>query len=216
MSVVLQRNSFKTQLSTAEKKIILIFVSILILALTILAYTSHVSATANKFKMALAEYFQCEAFGYEPGKCDHSYDGIVSPYWSMTVYGMVGFVPISVLNYVLNWESIKNCCTKLLCAKRNNMKNPQQNNCTSNSQKHQRTPVQIPSNSNSHSCSKEPVVTISPLDKASVPIIISSASIRVNCDVSTPERNKVSDDTRNNNNVDSDEEYNNTGNNNCV
>ena len=56
-------NKKKRQLSTAEKKILILMCSFVVFAIFILVHTEYVTATAVKFIAALKDYFKCEALG---------------------------------------------------------------------------------------------------------------------------------------------------------
>ena len=101
----------RTKLSTAEKKILLVFTSFIIFGVFILGHVSDITAKSGKFQAALREYFECEAFGYVPGKCDRgTFDE--SPYMSIIVYMLMSLIPLSILNFILKWSSVKNAGNK--------------------------------------------------------------------------------------------------------
>uniref|UniRef100_A0A1X7UPL3 FZ domain-containing protein n=1 Tax=Amphimedon queenslandica TaxID=400682 RepID=A0A1X7UPL3_AMPQE len=102
-----------TELSTAEKKILLVFTTYIIFGVFILGHLSDVTAKSGKFEAALREYFECEAFGHIPGKCDRgTFDKIYNPYMSVTAYMLMSLIPLSVLNFILKWRSVKNTGNK--------------------------------------------------------------------------------------------------------
>ena len=97
-----------TKLSTAEKKILLVFTSYVIFGAFILGHVSDITAKSGKFQAALREYFECEAFGHVPGKCDRgTFDKIFSRYISVIVYILMSLIPLSILNFILKWSSIE-------------------------------------------------------------------------------------------------------------
>lgn len=70
---------------------------------------SDITAKAEKYLTAIDNYFNCEALGHVPGKCDRNeFEKIFSPYMSGVSYSLMGLIPLSILNYVLKWEWITN------------------------------------------------------------------------------------------------------------
>ena len=52
--------------------------------------------------------FKCEALGHVPGKCNISeFEQYYNPYIRAISYILVGLIPLSVLNLVLKWSSVK-------------------------------------------------------------------------------------------------------------
>ncbi|XP_019854876.1 PREDICTED: uncharacterized protein LOC109583830 [Amphimedon queenslandica] len=110
----LNRNS-RTKLSTAEKKILLVFTSFIVFGVYILGHVSDITAKSGKFQAALREYFECEAFGHIPGKCDReTFDKIYSPYTSVIAYILMSLIPLSILNFILKWSSVKIAKNKVI------------------------------------------------------------------------------------------------------
>ncbi|XP_019853214.1 PREDICTED: uncharacterized protein LOC109582744 isoform X2 [Amphimedon queenslandica] len=104
-----------TELSTAEKKILLVFAFFIIFGIFILGYVSDIEAKSGKIKVALREYFECEAFGHIPEKCDRgTFDKIYNPYMSFTAYMLMSLIPLSVLNFILKWRSVKSAGNKVI------------------------------------------------------------------------------------------------------
>ncbi|XP_019850445.1 PREDICTED: uncharacterized protein LOC109581108 isoform X2 [Amphimedon queenslandica] len=97
-----------TQLSTAEKKIILIFTSVSVFSLFSLGYVSSVIARVPAFEAALTQYFECEAFGHDPEKCSRStFEKMYSPYMSAVAYFLIGLVSLTILNFVIKWQKMR-------------------------------------------------------------------------------------------------------------
>ena len=102
------RKKTQTHLSTAEKKILLVFLSISTFGAFILAHFNSTITRFNKFITALTQYFECEALGHIPGKCNReTFEKIHSPYMDAITYMLMGLVTLSVLNFVLKWSSFK-------------------------------------------------------------------------------------------------------------
>ena len=98
----------KRQLSTAEKKILIIICLFIVPAIFISAQTAVLIATSDKFMAALTNYFKCEALGYVPGKCNRSeFEQYSNPYMSVILYTLLGLAPLGILNFVLKWRSMK-------------------------------------------------------------------------------------------------------------
>lgn len=102
------------KLSTAERKIILVFTSFIVLGVFILGNTSGATAKANQFQAALAEYFECEALGHISGKCDRgTFENIYNPYTNAISYILMGLVPLSLLNFIIKWSTCKGTRSRL-------------------------------------------------------------------------------------------------------
>ena len=101
-------------------------------------HTGYVTATADKFTTALTDYFKCEALGHVPGKCSRSkFEQYHTPLMSAIAYTLMGLIPLSFLNYVLKWRSIKEVTVKsfhLLSTKRTTSKVSSSNKMSSISQ----------------------------------------------------------------------------------
>ncbi|XP_019859822.1 PREDICTED: uncharacterized protein LOC109588073 isoform X1 [Amphimedon queenslandica] len=102
-----------TKLSTAEKKILLVFIIFTIFGAFTIGHESSTDATSDKFEAALQEYFECEAFGHIPGKCDRgTIEKISKPYFSAIAYILMSLTPLGILNFILKWSSVKNVGNK--------------------------------------------------------------------------------------------------------
>ena len=77
-----------------------------------MAHAAYVAATSDKLITALTNYFNCEALGYVPGKCNRSeFEQYYNPYITVISYTLIGLV----LNFVLKWMSVKEAVVKLFC-----------------------------------------------------------------------------------------------------
>ncbi|XP_019854877.1 PREDICTED: uncharacterized protein LOC109583831 [Amphimedon queenslandica] len=104
-----------TKLSTAEKKILLVFTVFTIFGAFTIGHESSTDATSDKFEAALEEYFECEAFGHIPGKCDRgTIEKIRRPYFSAIAYILMSLIPLSILNFILKWSSVKSARNKVV------------------------------------------------------------------------------------------------------
>ena len=78
-----------------------------------LVHSAIVTAKSDKFVFVLNDYFNCEALGHVPGKCNRSeFEHIYSPYMSAITYVLIGLVPLGILNFVLKWRSVKEVAVK--------------------------------------------------------------------------------------------------------
>ena len=65
-------------------------------------------ANSDKFVEALTTYFKCELSGHVPDKCDRSeFELYTHPYVSVISNILLGLLPLSILNYVLKFEKVK-------------------------------------------------------------------------------------------------------------
>ena len=95
-------------MSTAEKKIFLIFTSVSVFSLFSLGYSSSLIAKSQLFRAALTQYFECEAFGYVPGRCDRErFKKIYNPVVGAIAHFLMGIVSLSILNFAVKWRRIK-------------------------------------------------------------------------------------------------------------
>ena len=102
-----------TKLSIAEKKILLVFTIFIIYGVFNVVHQSNTEAKYAEYQAALEEYFECEALGHVPGKCDRgTFENIYSPYMSATAYMLMNLLPLSILNFILKWSSVKSAGNK--------------------------------------------------------------------------------------------------------
>ena len=100
-----KRDGRKKTLSTAEKKIIMVFVSFIVFGVYTMLHLGIVTGNADKATRGITEYFICESTGHEPGKCDRSiFERHLFPYMSVLAYILMGTIPIAILNFVVNWQ----------------------------------------------------------------------------------------------------------------
>ena len=97
-----------SQLSTAEKKIIIALCSFIFFAVFTLAQISDYLAKKGDLFVALSDYFKCEALGHIPGKCNRSqFEHYYNPYLNAITYTLMGLIPLSILNFTLKWKSVQ-------------------------------------------------------------------------------------------------------------
>ena len=102
-------------LGTAEKKILAVFIAYIIFGVYTLIYVSIVTANSHKFGQALTAYFKCELSGHVPDKCDRSeFEQYKYPYVASISFILIGLLPISILNYVLKFEIVKQLLSRLV------------------------------------------------------------------------------------------------------
>ena len=66
-----------------------------------------VTGNADKVNEGFAEYFACEASGHIPGQCDRSkFERYLFPYMSAVAYILLGLLPFTILNFVVNWDRL--------------------------------------------------------------------------------------------------------------
>ena len=93
----------------------LIFCSFIVFGVYTMAFVSLVTTNLNRLIDGLTEYFACEASGHVPGRCSREvFEKYSYPYVSMVAYVLLGIVPITHLNYVLNWRAMCTWNTKQL------------------------------------------------------------------------------------------------------
>ena len=103
----------KVQLSTPEKKIIVALCSFILFAVFTLAQISDYLAKKEDLLEALNNYFKCEALGHVPGKCNRSqFEHYYNPYLNAITYTLMGLIPLSILNFVLKWKSVRRVTKK--------------------------------------------------------------------------------------------------------
>lgn len=101
-------------MSIAEKKIIIVFVSFLVLGVFILILNRYLKAKEGEYISAVTQYFACEAFGYVEGKCDRTtFTKVYSSFMLAILYVLMSLMPLSMLNFVLKWKSVKKAGTSM-------------------------------------------------------------------------------------------------------
>ena len=110
----LQHKCLYLKLSAVETKTVVVFCSFIIFAVYNIIYLSVRKAHTEKLINGLRSYFECEAFGYTPGKCDREmFEQYTNPYARAMVYLLMSLIPLSVLIYVINWRSLKDSLSKI-------------------------------------------------------------------------------------------------------
>ena len=102
------RNGAKQVLTTAEKKIIIIFLSVMVFGVYTMVHFGVVTGTTDEKIELLTKYFFCEASGHVPGRCDRKAleQYLYQNYMSIFAYVLLGIIPIAILNFVVNWEKL--------------------------------------------------------------------------------------------------------------
>ena len=107
-----------TSLKATEKKIMLVITTFIFFSIYTLASVSNTIAVSNRLKSALNEYFKCEALGHVPGKCSRKhFEKFMTPYVSAISYLVLGFIPLSILNFLFKWKSLRSLTTKCITNK---------------------------------------------------------------------------------------------------
>lgn len=84
------------------------FSSVILFSVFSLADLSNYVAKSHDFTAALTSYFMCEALGYVPAQCDRSeFTGIYTPYTTVVAQVLLTLIPLTILNYIVKWKSIK-------------------------------------------------------------------------------------------------------------
>ena len=106
-------NKKKVQLSTAEKKIIVALCSFILFTVFSVAQISDYLANKGGLLEALSNYFKCEALGHIPGKCNRSqFEHYYNPFLNAITNTLMGLIPLSILNFVLKWKSVRRVTKK--------------------------------------------------------------------------------------------------------
>ena len=101
-------------LNTAERKIMLVIITFTVFGIFKLARVSNSIAKIDRLISALTDYFKCEALGHVPGKCSREqFERLATPYFSAISYLLLGLIPLSILNFVFKWSSVKKAKKKL-------------------------------------------------------------------------------------------------------
>ena len=80
-----------------------------------MTFVALITTNANKFIDGLTEYFACEASGHVPGRCSREvFEKYSYPYVATVSYVLLGIVPLTYLNYVLDWEAVWNGVKKCI------------------------------------------------------------------------------------------------------
>ena len=97
------------KLSTAEKKILIVFISFVIFGVYTMVHVGIVTSNYDEFVDGIIKYFACESSGHVPGKCDRTiFERYTQPYMSAVAYILMGLIPLSIMNFVVKWKTVKN------------------------------------------------------------------------------------------------------------
>ena len=108
-------NRDQKRLTTAEKKIMVVFMSFIIFGVYTMIQAGIVSAHSDKLIDGLRKYLTCEFTGHVPGKCDRNdFEKYSYPYLLAVSYILLGLIPLSILNFVVNVRLTKAFVRKYL------------------------------------------------------------------------------------------------------
>ena len=101
-------NGKKQMLTTGQKKILIIFLSVMVFGVYTMVHFGVLAGTTDKKIELLTKYFFCEASGHVPGRCDRKAleQYLYQNYMSIFAYALLGIIPIPILNFVVNWEKL--------------------------------------------------------------------------------------------------------------
>ena len=103
------------RLSTAEKKIMIVFIFFTIFGVYIMIQTGVTTAHAQELALGLTNYFLCEFPGNASRECDRNmFEKYSHPYLLAVTYVLLGFIPLTILNFVLNVRLTKGFVMKHL------------------------------------------------------------------------------------------------------
>ena len=92
----------------------LVIATSIVFGIYILGAFSDTIAKANELIFLLTDHFKCEALGHVPGKCSREpFERLISPYVLIVAHILLGLAPLSILNFVFKWSSIKKAKEKL-------------------------------------------------------------------------------------------------------
>ena len=95
-------------LSTAEKKLLFVFLYYTIFTSIILAYFGVSNGDQPNFIRTTTLYFSCEAGGHDPeNPCPRSYEQYTYPGLAATSYMLMGFIPAVNLLFVVNFQKLQ-------------------------------------------------------------------------------------------------------------
>ena len=95
-------------MSTAEKKIMIVFIFFIIFGVYTMIQTGVTTAHGKELTQGLTNYFLCEFPGNASRECDRNeFEKYSHPYLLAVTYVLLGFIPLTILNFVLNVRSTK-------------------------------------------------------------------------------------------------------------
>ena len=96
------------KLTTAEKKLILVFAYYIVFGVLALVLFSVTFRDLDEFRDSVTDYFVCEAFGEDPDNpCPRDYEDFRHRDLESAVYLLMGFIPVVSLVFIINIESVK-------------------------------------------------------------------------------------------------------------
>ena len=86
----------------------IIFLTFVVFGVYLLVHFGIVNGYSDKVNEGFEDYFACEASGHMPGKCNRGvFERYLFPYMSAVAYILLGLLPFTVLNFVVNWDKLK-------------------------------------------------------------------------------------------------------------
>ena len=109
----------KKRVSVAEYKILAVFISFVVFGVYTMGHYSVFTAKIDEVFNGLNEYFLCESTGHIPGKCNRGkFERHLYPHMSALAYVFMGFIPLTILNFVVQWKKLE----KFICLKKSSVR----------------------------------------------------------------------------------------------
>ena len=100
----------KLRLSTPEKKLLVAFFFYVIFGVVVLLFYGVSTDNSYNLHQVIVAYFECEASGFVPGRCNKYYEDIQALNFSSIdgiILVLLGCVPCVNLIFVVNWKYLK-------------------------------------------------------------------------------------------------------------
>lgn len=111
------------QLSGAEKKLLLLFFTVLTFGVISVLTSIVIGTERTTFINHTTRYFSCEREGYVPGNCSRDeVESNPSAILLMVVYLLIGLLPLLSLNFIINRSKLCGCNEKKFTSKSTSVK----------------------------------------------------------------------------------------------
>ena len=100
------------RVSTAELKILIVFLDFFAFSVTSLTAFTIASQNISEFVSELMIYFACESQPDSTCMCERDFNRMGAEYALIVVYFLLGFFPVVSLVYVIDYKDLKQKCLK--------------------------------------------------------------------------------------------------------
>ena len=113
-------NARRSQLGTAEKKLLSVLIYFFIFATETLIVWTISAKSVPTFYNDLEDYFTCEQDGHDPDNpCSRSrIENLINPFFTVASYVLLELLPLICLLFIFNAADLKSVMAKWHCVKK--------------------------------------------------------------------------------------------------